>query len=113
MLLNLILLDLICFKKLLSSFSEINYNVGCLIIICIIAFHIFSAFLFYFNQLKNFKKMIKSITLGLKNINIIKKVNKKIKIANKKEKHGKMDKSNSAKNSKIMIISFYIIIIII
>ena len=38
-----------------------------------------------------------------KNITIIKKVNKKIKIANKKEKHGKMDKSNSAINSKIMI----------
>ena len=93
---------LICYKKLLSSLSSINTNIGCLIIICIIGFHIIGTFIFYFNQLKKIKKVIKSITLGVKNINIIKKANKKIKIASKKEKHGKMDKSNSAINSKIM-----------
>ena len=94
---------LICYKKLLSSLSSINTNIGCLIIICIIGFHIIGTFIFYFNQLKKIKKVIKSITLGVKNINIIKKANKKIKIASKKEKHGKLDKSNSAINSKIMI----------
>jgi len=94
---------LICYKKLFLSFSGIIYNVGCLIVICIIVFHIIATFIFYFNQLKRIKKIIKSITFGIKNINIIKKVNKKIKITKKKEKRDKMDKSNSLFNSKIMI----------
>ena len=58
---------LICYKKLFLSFSGIIYNVGCLIVICIIVFHIIATFIFYFNQLKRIKKMIKSITFGIKN----------------------------------------------
>ena len=94
---------LVCYKKLILSLSDIKNNVGCLIIICIIAFHIICIFVFYFSQLNKIKKMIKSITHGIKNINIIQKANKKIKISNKKQKLGKMDKSNSIINSKVII----------
>ena len=53
---------LVCYKKLILSLSDIKHNVGCLIIICIIAFHIICIFVFYFNQLNKINKVIKSIT---------------------------------------------------
>ena len=61
---------LVCYKNLLSI-KSIIYNIGSLIIICIIFFHIISVFLFYINQLKKIKKKIKYITLGILNINLI------------------------------------------
>ena len=88
---------LICYRKLLLSFSRIKYNIGCLIIICIIIFHIIGIFIFYFSQLKKIKKKIKSITHRLKN------VNKNMKIIYKRKKHKKNDKQNSEINSKIFI----------
>ena len=94
---------LICYKKLLLSFSEIINNIGCIIIIGIIVFHLISVFVFYLIQLNKTKKIIKSITFKIKNIKIMKKVNKKIKIANKKEKHNKIVKSNSVMNSKLIM----------
>ena len=56
---------LICYKKLLLSFSRLWNNVGCLIIICIIVFHIIFIFVFYINQLNSIKKRIKSISFGI------------------------------------------------
>ena len=94
---------LICYKKLLLSFSSIRNNVGCLIIICIISLHIIGIFIFYFSQLKKIKKMIKRITIERKNNNIIKMVNKKINISIKNKRNSKNDKSNSVINSKLMI----------
>ena len=54
---------LLCYKKLFLSFSNI-LNVGCLIIICIIIFHIICIFVFYFIQIKKIKKLIKRINFG-------------------------------------------------
>ena len=70
---------LICYKKLLLSFSRLWNNVGCLIIICIIVFHIIFTFVFYINQLNSIKKRIKSISFGIKNNNKINEANQKIK----------------------------------
>ena len=53
---------LLCYKNLLSI-NSIIYNIGSLIIICIIFFHIISVFLFYINQFKKIKKQIKDILL--------------------------------------------------
>ena len=99
---------LFCYKRLISSLISFNINIiynniGCVIIIIIILFHIIGIFIFYFNQLKKIKKIIKSITLELKNISSRKKVNKKIKVINKKEKRDKIEKSISARNSKEII----------
>jgi len=83
---------LICYKKLLSFISFINiiHNIGCLIISCIIIFYIISIFIFYIIQFNKIIKIIKDISFGIKNINLLKKEksNKilKQKIVNKKKK---------------------------
>ena len=103
---------LICYKKLLLSFSSIRNNVGCLIIICIISWHIIGIFIFYFSQLKKIKKMIKRITIERKNNNIITMVNKKINISIKNKRNSKNDKSSSVINSKLMISKKVMIILL-
>ena len=95
---------LICYKKLILSLSSIKHNVGCLIIICIIAFHIICTFVFYFNQLNKIKKVIKRLTFEIKKVDVIKKSNKIISLANKKKgKRGKINKLNSVINSKVIM----------
>jgi len=61
-----------CYKMLLS-FNNIIYNVGSLIIICIIFFHIIFIFWFYINQLEIIKKRIKNIIFGIINISLKRK----------------------------------------
>ena len=104
---NLVNLNiLVCYKKFLSL-SNITHNVGSLIIICIIIFHIFTIFIFYINQLSKIKKKIKVIIFGLNNItyfkgikalinyNINKKNNTNIKIVTKAKKFNKINNSKS------------------
>ena len=91
---NLINLNiLICYKKLLSSNSFI-YNIGCLIIICIITFHLISIFIFYIKGLNKIRKITRDILFGKLNISLIKKLKYK---TNKKKlsKRKKLKKRNS------------------
>jgi len=105
-LMNLIIL--VCYKNLLSI-KSIIYNIGSLIIICIIFFHIISVFLFYINQLKKIKKKIKYITLGILNVNLIKEfdnVKRELKFSKKKrrkKRYNKINKTNIFENLKINI----------
>ena len=73
---------LICYKQLLA-FTNFFYNIGCLIIIFIIIFYIFSMFVFYLNQLKIINKKIRSIIFAKINMSLLKKNNKNIKIFKK------------------------------
>ena len=97
---------LICYKKLLLSLSSINHNIGCLIIICIIAIHIISIFVFYINQLKKIQKMIENIIFGISNINFIKQLDKtknKIKFSKRKrmlKRNNKINKNTFFENMK-------------
>ena len=93
---------LICYKQLLA-FTNIFYNIGCLIIIFIIIFHIFSMFVFYLNQLKIINKKIRSIIFAKINMSLLKKNNKNIKIFKKNKICNKIEKSNSIIDSKRMI----------
>ena len=70
---NLINLNIMKCYKMLLSFNNIIYNVGSLIIICIIFFHIIFIFWFYINQLEIIKKRIKNIIFGIINISLIRK----------------------------------------
>ena len=96
---------LVCYKNLLSI-KSIIYNIGSLIIICIIFFHIISIFLFYINQYKKIKKKIKNITLGISNINLLietdnaKSKLKFSKIKRRKKKSNKINKINNFENLK-------------
>jgi len=96
---------LVCYKNLLSI-KSIIYNIGSLIIICIIFFHIISIFLFYINQYKKIKKKIKNITLGISNINLLietdnaKSKLKFSKIKRRKKKSNKINKTNNFENLK-------------
>ena len=58
---NLINLNIMKCYIMLLLFNNIIYNVGSLIIICIIFFHIIFIFWFYINQLEIIKKRIKNI----------------------------------------------------
>ena len=102
---NLVNLNiLICYKKLLSfiSFNGLIHNIGSLIIICIIIFHLFSIFIFYIVQLNNIRKSIKDIIFGITNFNLIKKSQakniKKINLTKTKKKSNKTVKLNMKKN---------------
>ena len=64
---------LICYKKIFSFNSIIN-NIGTLIIIWIIFFHIIFIFTFYINQLKKIKKSINDIIFGILNISLIRQL---------------------------------------
>ena len=93
---------LVCYKKLLSLNSIFN-NVGSLIIICIIIFHIISIFIFYLIQIKNIKKMIDEIILSIFNISSINemeiKENKKFsKRKRRKKRKNKFIKDNLLEN---------------
>ena len=96
---------LVCYKNLLSI-NSIIYNIGSLIIICIIFFHIINVFLFYINHLKKIKKNIKDITLGISNNNLIKELdNTKSKLnfskkKRRKKRYNKINKTNILENLK-------------
>ena len=96
---------LVCYKNLLSI-NSIIYNIGSLIIICIIFFHIINVFLFYINQLKKIKKNIKYISLGISNNNLIKELdNTKNKLnfskkKRRKKRYNKINKTNILENLK-------------
>ena len=94
---NLINLNiLICYKKLLS-FTSYIHNVGSLIIISILIFHIISIFVFYINQLNKIKKSIRDISIGISNICLI----KEFQIKTNKIKLSKRKKSKK-RNNKII-----------
>ena len=60
--------------------------------------------MFYFNQLNKIKKVIKRLTFEIKKVDVIKKSNKIISLANKKKgKRGKINKLNSVINSKVIM----------
>ena len=85
---------LICYKKPFS-FNSIFHNLGSLIIICVIFFHIISIFIFYINQLKKIKKWIKDIIIRIlyispKKLLEIKK--NKIKATKRKQRRKRSDK---------------------
>ena len=110
---------LIYYKKLLQfiSFNGLIHNIGSLIIICIIIFHLFSIFIFYIGQRKNISKSIKDIIFGITNFNLIKKsksnnikktnVSKIIKKSNKAVKlnikQNKLKKVKNKRNNNIIL----------
>ena len=117
---NLMNLNILtCYKKLLQfiSFNGLIHNIGSLIIICIIIFHLFSIFIFYIGQRKNISKSIKDIIFGITNFNLIKKskaknikktnVSKIIKKSNKAVKlnikQNKLKKVKNKRNNNIIL----------
>ena len=105
---NMINFDILfCYRNLLTI-SGIFYNIGSLIIISIIIFHIISIFIFYIKQLDDIIKKIKDIMLELLNVNS-KKGNKYVKInpkINKKNFKRKINNINiNSKKSNNIIFS--------
>ena len=95
---NLVNLNiLVCYKNLLP-FSKIIHNVGSLIIIGIIIFHLISIFIFYANQLDKINRKIKAIIFGINNNNIIKNNKANIKIIPKKNVSKKIIKTKPKLN---------------
>ena len=93
---------LICYKKLFSFNSIIN-NIGSLIIICIIFFHIIFIFTFYINQLKKIKKSINDIIFEILNISLIRQLEiKKSKIKLEKRKWTKKINDKIGKNNLLL-----------
>ena len=80
------------------SFNGIIHNIGFLIIICFLIFHLISPFIFYTMKLNKLLKIINDISSRIENINLIKRPKKKKKAKPKKEKEknklGKMITSN-------------------
>ena len=93
---------LICYKKLLPI-KRLAYNVGCIIILFFIFFHIISFFLFYICQLKKIKKAIQNIIFALTNMSLIKNFNintNRMKTKNITQRNNNINKSNNWINGK-------------
>ena len=55
---------LVCYKNLFKKDGIVN-NIGCYLLLIIIAFHIISIFIFYNNQFPSLKKRIRAISFGI------------------------------------------------
>ena len=76
---------LVCYKNLFNK-DGIIHNIGCILILLIIIFHIVNIFIFFINQLPKIKKKINEIIYGINN-------SEKIRTRNKKETDKKMNKN--------------------
>ena len=88
---------LVCYKKLLNL-KNIYRNIGSLIIICIIGFHLIAILIFYISQINRINQIIKNIIFGIINKKSIKqdknKKNVQIKNQNSNISNNKVKKSN-------------------
>ena len=91
---------LVCYKKLLNI-SNIFHNIGSLIIICILIFHLVFIFIFYIIQQDNIIKIIKDIIFSLTNKDSINpsKIKKNVQIKiQKRNTNNKINNKNRINN---------------